>query len=191
MDGQHLIPISALNQKLSPGNSIDPFIVRTIHGKEVSIPDREGRWTHLQFRRFAGCPICNLHLQTFIRNHHDVEQAGIREVVFFHSSDASLLPYQGHFPFDVVGDPGKKFYKQFGVESSPLAILSPSAWGAMVKGNLARDKPAMKGFPENGPFGLPADFLISPEGKLVAVHYGSHAYDQWSVEDVLAKLKTC
>ena len=66
MDGQHLIPISAVNQKLSPGNSIDPFIVRTIHGKEVSIPDREGRWTHLQFRRFAGCPICNLHLQTFI-----------------------------------------------------------------------------------------------------------------------------
>ena len=111
-------------------------------------------------------------------------------MVFFHSSDASLLPYQGHFPFDVVGDPGKKFYKQFGVESSPLAILSPSAWGAMVKGNLARDKPAMKGFPENGPFGLPAEFLISSEGKLVAVHYGSHAYDQWSVEDVLAKLKT-
>ena len=87
--------------------------------------------------------------------------------------------------------PGKKFYKQFGVESSPLAILSPPAWGAMVKGNLARDKPAMKGFPENGPFGLPAEFLNSPEGKLVAVHYGSHAYDQWSVEDVLAKLKTC
>jgi hypothetical protein len=115
-----------VNQKLSPGNTIDPFVVRTIHGKEVSIP----------------------------------------------------------------GDPGKKFYKQFGVESSPLAILNPSAWGAMVKGNLARDKPPMKGFPENGPFGLPADFLLSPEGKLVAVHYGSHAYDQWSVEDVLAKLKT-
>ena len=55
MDGQHLIPISAVNQKLSSGNSIDPFIVRTIHGKEVSIPDRDGRWTHLQFRRFAGC----------------------------------------------------------------------------------------------------------------------------------------
>jgi hypothetical protein len=48
-------------------------------------------------------------------------------VVFFHSNDASLLPYQGYFPFDVVGDPGKKFYKQFGVESSPLAILNPSA----------------------------------------------------------------
>lgn len=117
-------------------------------------------------RRFAASPICNLHLQTFIRNHHDVEQTGIREVVFFHSSDASLLPYQGRFPFDVVGDPGKKFYKQFGVESSPLAILSPSAWAPMVKGNLARDKPAMKGFPEDGALGLPAEFLISPEGNL-------------------------
>lgn len=27
-------------------------------------------------RRFAASPICNLHLQTFIRNHHDVEQTG-------------------------------------------------------------------------------------------------------------------
>jgi hypothetical protein len=36
-----------------------------------------------------------------------------------------------------------------------------------TKKMLARDKPAMKGFPENGPFGLPAEFLISLERKTI------------------------
>jgi hypothetical protein len=33
---------------------------------------------------------------------------------------------------------------------------------------------------------LPADFVISAEGRIVACHYGSHASDQWSVDEVLA-----
>jgi len=32
---------------------------------------------------------------------------------------------------------------------------------------------------------LPADFLIDSRGTLVACHYGSHANDQWSVDEVL------
>jgi hypothetical protein len=34
--------------------------------------------------------------------------------------------------------------------------------------------------------GLPADFLVSSGGQLVASHYGTHASDQWSVDEVLA-----
>src|SRR5207245_6655638 len=30
-------------------------------GQPVTIPDPAGDFVHLQFRRFAGCPICNLH----------------------------------------------------------------------------------------------------------------------------------
>jgi hypothetical protein len=33
--------------------------------------------------------------------------------------------------------------------------------------------------------GLPADFLIDPDGSVVAVHYGRHADDQWSVDQLL------
>jgi hypothetical protein len=45
--------------------------------------------------------------------------------------------------------------------------------------------------PAGGRFGLPADFLIAPSGQVLACKYGSHAYDQWSVDEVLglARLK--
>lgn len=44
----------------------------------------------------------------------------------------------------------------------------------------------MRGTPHGGAFGLPADFFVTTDGVLEAVHYGKHADDQWSVDDVLA-----
>ncbi|WP_247428947.1 hypothetical protein [Bradyrhizobium sp. 139] len=65
------------------------------------------------------------------------------------------------------------------------AILNPGAWLASIKGNLAKDKPSLGGMPNGGLLGLPADFLIAPDGTIEAVHYGKHAYDQWSIDDML------
>ena len=74
---------------------------------------------HLQFRRFAGCPICNVHLQSIVRRHDEITNAGIREVVVFHSTDQELRRYVDDLPFAVVGDPAKALYAEFGVGSSP------------------------------------------------------------------------
>jgi peroxiredoxin len=175
-----------MNNKIAPGQQIPRLSVRNIHGAELFIPEA-GRWTHLQFRRFAGCPVCNLHLQSFVARHRELADRGVREVVTFHSSDAELLPYQGQFPFEVIGDPNKTLYRRFGVESSIWAVLDPRAWGASLRGNLRKGKPALNGMPNGGILGLPADFLIAPDGTVEAVHYGTHAYDQWSVDEVLAK----
>jgi hypothetical protein len=40
-----------------------------------------------------------------------------------------------------------------------------------------------------GPLGLPADFLIAPSGRINAVKYGTDAYDQWSVDELLTFAK--
>jgi hypothetical protein len=40
-----------------------------------------------------------------------------------------------------------------------------------------------------GPTGLPAEFLIAADGLIKAVKYGRHAYDQWSVEEMLELAK--
>lgn len=172
-----------MSGKFKAGDTVPTLALKNIHGAGVAVPDPQAKWVHLQFRRFAGCPICSLHLQSFLRRYPEIKDAGIKEVVVFHSPDASLLPYQGKFPFDVIGDPEKKLYEQFGVESSVFAILDPRAWPAIIKGNLAKDRP--KGDPEGGPLGLPADFLIGPDGEIRASHYGRYAYDQWEVDDLL------
>jgi peroxiredoxin len=177
-----------MSKKITQGQSFPPLTTKNIHGREISVP-AEGRWTHLQFRRFAGCPVCNLHLQSFIARYDEIKAAGIHTVVVFHSANSELLPYQGRFPFDVVGDPEKLLYRRYGVSSSISALLSPKAFMASLKGNLRKDKPElnMMSMPNGGILGLPADFLIAPDGTVAAVHYGSHAYDQWSVEELLAE----
>jgi hypothetical protein len=71
--------------------------------------------------------------------------------------------------------------------TSVFAILNPKVWSTIFKANAVKDRP--KGKPEGGPLGLPADFLVSSHGKVVASHYGNHASDQWSVDDLLALAK--
>ncbi len=160
----------------------------TVTGETIRVPDPE-RLVHLQFRRFAGCPICNLHLQSIVRRHDEISAAGIREVVFFHSPADVLAKYTADLPFATVADPDKRYYKEFGVESSPRAVLHPRAWGAAVRGTalttLGRFRAAAV-HKTGGHLGLPADFLIGTDGRVLAKKYGKHAYDQWSVDELLA-----
>jgi peroxiredoxin len=164
----------------------------TVAGAAVRIPGHEGL-VHLQFRRFAGCPVCNLHLRSFAGRHGELMAAGVREVVVFHAPDEELRPHVADLPFAVIADPRKRLYTEFGVESAKRALLDPRAWPAIVAGILnslwgavrhGRPIPALN--PHGGRFGLPADFLIGSHGRILAVKYGQHANDHWPVDQVLA-----
>ncbi|MEV4750550.1 peroxiredoxin-like family protein [Streptosporangium sp. NPDC049248] len=123
---------------------------------------------------------------------HDGEAAGIREVVVFHSSAEELAEHATGLPFAVIADPDKKLYAEFGVEQAPRALLAPRVWPtialAVVRGLWAiarrRERPPSIR-PHGGRLGLPADFLIAPDGRVVTCKYGEHAYDQWPVDEVL------
>jgi peroxiredoxin len=160
----------------------------SITGEDVSVPDPKGL-VHLQFRRFAGCPICNLHLQSMVRRHDEIERAGIREVVFFHSQAEELATFTADLPLATIADPDKHYYRQFGVESGARALLDPRAWGTIVRGVIATATgngraPALR--QDGGRLGLPADFLIDSDGTVLAAKHGTHADDQWSVDELLA-----
>ncbi|WP_010032237.1 MULTISPECIES: peroxiredoxin-like family protein [Streptomyces] len=165
--------------------------VTTVSGDQVAVP-APGRLTHLQFRRFAGCPVCNLHLRSVVRRHGEIEAAGVREVVVFHSPADELLPHTTDLPFAVVADPGKRLYAEFGVDRSPRALLDPRAWGAIVRAVLSGVREVARGrehlpstSPHGGRLGLPADLLIASDGRVLAAKYGEHVYDQWSVDELL------
>ncbi len=168
------------------GEQLPPIQFTSLRGDTVSLPAADV--AHLQFRRFAGCPICNLHLQTFSRAHQRLAAAGVRTVAFFHSTSEQMRPYQGQLPFACVADPEKRWYQYFGVERSFLAVADPRAIGAGLKGLFAApSNPFVGGL---DPSGLPADFLIDQSNVIVAARYGSHADDQWTVEELLALVRT-
>lgn len=185
-----------MNQCLKAGSNLKERRLLSIRSMQIRIPDSEAL-VHLQFRRFAGCPICDLHLQSIVRRHRELANASIREVVVFHSAASELLPYCGSLPFETIADPDKRLYAEFGVESGLRALTAPPVWIPIIRGvlrslgqALLRRAPLPTMNPQGGRFGLPADFLVAPNGTVLACKYGTHAYDQWSVDEVLTLSRT-
>ncbi|HJS92781.1 MAG TPA: peroxiredoxin-like family protein [Solirubrobacteraceae bacterium] len=179
-------------RRLAPGATVTPHQFVAISGESVEVPD-PGQMVHLELRRFAGCPICNLHLRSVVMRKDELAAAGIKEVVVFHSTDEELRKYQTELPLAVIADPEKKLYSEFGVERSPRAVLNPGAWPAIARGLghsvsavIRRKEKAPPVVHENGSLGLPGDFLIASDGHVIASKYGTHAFDQWTVDEVLA-----
>ncbi|NKY35510.1 AhpC/TSA family protein [Nocardia speluncae] len=176
---------------MSPANGVSARTLTSTTGAAIPLPD-PGHLTHLQFRRFAGCPVCNLHLRSVVTRLPEIRAAGIREVVVFHSSAGELRKYTDDLPLDVVADPDRVLYREFGVETAARALLDPRGWTAIARAigselpGRRGERPAPPARPEGGRLGLPADFLIHPDGTVLAAKYGAYADDQWSVGELLA-----
>ena len=187
-----------LARRRAAGAVVPHRTLTSLRGESIDLPDPRAL-THLQFRRFAGCPVCDLHLQSIAKRHAELAAAGVREVVLFHSTAAELRAHGAdRLPFPVIADPNKQLYYELGVESGARALLDPRAWLYIARA-IARTSwailcgraraPSLR--PRGGRYGLPADFLLASDGRVLACHYGSHAYDQWSVDDVLTLARTC
>jgi hypothetical protein len=110
----------------------------TIHGKAIRIPDLD-RLTHLQFRRYAGCPACNVHLRSIARRHDEILSSGMQEIVVFHSKRETMLDFQGELPFAAIADPEKKLYAEFGVGRMIwLSAFDPRSWRAVYRALIAQ-----------------------------------------------------
>ena len=106
------------------------------------------------------------------------------------------MPHADNLPFSVIADPHKRLYAEFGVESSIRSVLDPHTWFPIVQsigrsfgGIIFHGKALPSLNPGGGRYGLPADFLISSNGTVLAKKYGDHAYDQWSVDELLQLVK--
>jgi peroxiredoxin len=169
------------------GDKVSARTLTTIEGVDVVLPASNGL-VHLQFRRFAGCPICSLHMHEVARRHDEIARAGVTEVVVFHSSANALRRYQADLPFAVVADPDRKLYEEFGVHNSMRGVFTQEVARAVGRGlrqtRSARQLAGSVGLTENH-LGMPADFLIAPDGAIFARKYGEHADDQWSVDELL------
>jgi peroxiredoxin len=168
---------------LNVGDKVKERKLTTIDGTDVAVPSSDAT-VHLQFRRFAGCPICSLHMREVARRHQEITDAGVVEVVLFHSAAEELRRYQADLPFAVVADPDRKVYKEFGVESSFLSLLHPRAIRAAARG-FRWSGVAGAIAPREDHTGKPADFLIGADGTVRACKYGVHPDDQWSVDEIL------
>lgn len=171
-----------IKPRIRPGDTVNRFDLVAVSNETLSVP-ANSVVTHLQFRRFAGCPVCTLQLRTFVRRRDELTARSIREVIVFNSSREALLEYHAEVPFALVADPQRILYRRFGVERTLASLFHPASWPAVIKGALS----TRMGLPEHTltAFGLPADFLVAPDGRINACKYGRHADDHWSVDEVI------
>jgi hypothetical protein len=159
--------------------------LETIGGSKLVIPDRE-RITHPQFRRYAGCPVCNLHIRSLASRHAEIAAAGVQEVIVFHSERSLMLDFQGDLPFAAIADPKFALYRDFDVGRMRIWHgLHPRSWRAAYRA-LTRAT-SLRGAPGWGEehMGLPAEFLIAPTGLVLAVNYGQFVDDHWSADELI------
>lgn len=181
------------HERRSVGEILPAFELETLAHGRLRVPG--SKLIHLQFRRFAGCPVCNLRVRRFALGHAELSAAGVQTVSFFYSSREAMLEYQHELPHPVVADPERRFFDAFGVERSRWAAADPRAWATATFGLLSGPSNPFEGGAQDG---LPADFLMArseargeePQCQIVAVHYGSSIDDQWSVDDVLRLAQT-
>src|SRR5438445_10351690 len=110
-----------MDMKFKPGDIVPATTLESVTGEAIKLPD-PNRLVHLQLRRFVDCPICNTHLAELRGRAREIEAAGIKEVIVFHSSAKSIRSYQKDFPFVLVGDQKKALYKELSVKSSFVLI---------------------------------------------------------------------
>jgi hypothetical protein len=66
-----------------------------------------------------------------------------------------------------------------------LTAITGETWRHAIGNAAAHRRAPLPLAPTNGNLGLPADLLITADGSVAAVKYGAHAYDQWSVDELL------
>lgn len=168
--------------RLTPGQKAPSFSALSLAHGHFTLGGEHGV-LHLQFRRFAGCPICSLHLRSFARRNDELKESGVTEAAVFHSGADALRRYHTDLPFFVLPDENKRLYTLYGLERSISAMMHPkSMWAAMRGMASAPNNPLDAA---GGYLGLPADFLIDAQSNLLHVKYGTHADDHWEVDDVL------
>ena len=150
--------------RLNPGDHAPHRVVVDLGQTPRRIPS--GRLLHLQLRRFAGCPICNLHMADYAHRIDEITAAGVDELAVFMATRQGMLPYQGHLPFPTAPDPDFSVHAAFGGERSLGATLARTRWGRTLGGVVAG---AAMGKPErlDAAAILPADFLIGSDGIVI------------------------
>jgi len=176
--------------RLSEGMPAVDFSVTDIHGNNIKLSNYVGKKVILSFLRHVNCPYCNVRVHKLIGNVVRLQRSGVQMILFFENSNEKLLQsvlHKGVSPFPIIGDPEKKVYNQYGVQSSVIKMLS-----TFITANnreivsLAKTLETPKEKDEKITNSLiPADFFIDENLKIVKAHYGKNIDDHVTIDEVL------
>jgi thioredoxin-dependent peroxiredoxin len=163
--------------RLAIGSYAPVFTAQALGGRQIDLASLRGRAVLLKFYRFATCPVCNLHMHHLIKDYKTLEDVGLTTVVLYHSPAAKLQEANIELPpFDLVPDPEKRIFREYGVGNGLAGMFSPTVMRDYYRALKAGFPPGMFSS-DGGVTGNPADFIIDGEGRIAFAHYGRHYAD--------------
>lgn len=175
--------------KLSAGTKAPDFEVQDINGNSFRLSDYRGQKIVLGFFRNVNCPFCNMRVHELMRMKETLDQQNTQLIVFFESAPKVIARSSFHkqiSPIPLIGDPEKKVYRQWGVETSMIktikTMFSAANRKAMKEGGKL-DLPKEKDTDASMTL-IPADFLIEEEFIIQKAHYGHHLNDHIELQEI-------
>lgn len=169
-------------------NTIAPaFETTDVFDIPFSLSNNKGQKVFLVFMRFAGCPVCHLHVHELLKNADRFKKKNIKVVLVYESSKSTMLDYlqDEKFPFTFIADPENKLYKLYAIETSLGKLLSSLFKGMLAK-VMAGKKLFKKKITDDGKVTrMEAEFLIDETGKISIAHYAEFLGDKVQVNDFL------
>jgi thioredoxin-dependent peroxiredoxin len=177
-----------MDKFIKEGSYALDFTINDIHEHPIKLSDFEGKKIILSFYRNVNCPFCNRRIHAIMGNSLKLKNSGVQLIMMFESTNQKLSSsvfHQGVNPWPLIGDPEKRIYKKYGVESSVIKSITTLLHSSVLKAkadtkelNLPQDKDADQ-------FLVPADFFIDENFKVVKVHYGKHLDDHISLDEIM------
>jgi peroxiredoxin Q/BCP len=109
-------------------------------------------------------------------------------VAFFHSPARNSRANAGkqHIPFHLVADPSFKVYQSYGIETSWLRFVLSMFLPSFYVDWIRAMRYSIWGGVDWKMGKMPADFLITPDGRILKTHYGREMGDHLAVQEVEA-----
>ena len=169
-------------------NQVAPAIfANSINNEIIDLNALKGKKVLIKFHRFSGCPVCQCQVHEFINEQYKLKAAGIETLVFMHSSKNKIQSNFKEVPgLHIIGDKPKAFYHQYYSQFSWRKFFSIASWRVTMAAIFKGYFPHFNKF-EGGIVGLPSDFLLDENNRIIDLHYGKHFGDSWTVTDVLGK----
>ncbi len=174
---------------LNIGDTPPELNMMSAQGEMINLESYKGKKVYLAFFRYAGCPVCNFRMHELMENYDAFKAQDIEIVAVFESGNETLKQYltDAQIPFPVVGDEELKLYQDYHVQKSFGKLL-----GTMFKKEPKKNmKQGKKLFNDNkykkdgATTRIPAEFLISPTGKIEKVYYGKYVGDHIAINELL------
>ncbi|RMH01200.1 MAG: hypothetical protein D6702_12065 [Planctomycetota bacterium] len=130
-------------------------------------------------------------MRRFAARYPEFRAAGAEVVRVFPSPLAALQRYTDgslRAPFPVLADPKRRVFTAYRIERSWRGLLSREGWRRSRAAAAETGPPAWRDMLRDGIRGLPADFLIGPDGRIERARYGEHFSDGLSPAEALAWL---